>query len=190
MFDKGASKCPITVILLSYLLVQILCLTSLFFILLTDSIMALYAPKSQNNQPQMYNVPGGVYITPQQHQQQPRPAAPAMFNRMGTMPVHGVSMGMGPQLGNPHQQVVMQQRQQQQQQQVKLFLKSPFNEWGFLLSDRNLQESCNFWFCFENYYDIPIKIKAILCSWMSCLQWPPKPSVLGNSWSIIRTKPN
>lgn len=83
-----------------------------------DSIMALYAPKSQNNQPQMYNVPGGVYITPQQHQQQPRPAAPTMFNRMGSMPVHGVSMGMGPQLGNPHQQVVMQQRQQQQQQQV------------------------------------------------------------------------
>ena len=130
IFNKGASKCPITVILLNYLLVQIHCLTLLLFVLPTDSIMALYAPKSQNNQPQMYNVPGGVYITPQQHQQQPRPAAPAMFNRMGSMPVHGVSMGMGPQLGNPHQQ--MQQRQQQQQQQVKLFVKSPFYEWRFL----------------------------------------------------------
>lgn len=130
IFNKGVSKCPITVILLNYLLVQIHCVTLLLFVLPTDSIMALYAPKSQNNQPQMYNVPGGVYITPQQHQQQPRPAAPAMFNRMGSMPVHGVSMGMGPQLGNPHQQ--MQQRQQQQQQQVKLFVKSPFYEWRFL----------------------------------------------------------
>ena len=130
IFNKGVSKCPITVILLSYLLVQIHCVTLLLFVLPTDSIMALYAPKGQNNQPPMYNVPGGVYITPQQHQQQPRPAAPAMFNRMGSMPVHGVSMGMGPQLGNPHQQ--MQQRQQQQQQQVKLFVKSPFYEWRFL----------------------------------------------------------
>ena len=66
----------------------------------------------------MYGVPGGVYITPQQHPQQPRPA-PAMFNRMGAVPVHGVAMGMGPHLANPHQQGLMQQRQQQQQQQVR-----------------------------------------------------------------------
>ena len=135
--------------------------------------MALYAPKSQNNQPQMYNVPGGVYITPQQHQQQPCPAAPAMFNRMGTMPVHGVSIGMGSQLGNPHQQVVMQQRQQQQQQQVKLFFKSPFYDWGFLLVIEICKEVVTVDSVFKNYYHVPIEIKSILWSWMSCLQWPP-----------------
>lgn len=70
----------------------------------------------------MYGVPGGMYITPQQHQQQPRPNhPPAMFNRIGAMPPQGIPLGMGPQLGNPHPQGLMQ-RQQQQQQQVRLNL--------------------------------------------------------------------
>lgn len=75
--------------------------------------MALYAPKSQSNQPQMYGVPGGMYITPQQHQQQPHPNPhPAMYNRMGGVPPQGMPMGMGPRMGNPHQQGFMQQQQQ------------------------------------------------------------------------------
>lgn len=72
--------------------------------------MALYAPKTQGNQPQMYGVPGGMYITPQQHQQQPRPnQPPAMFNRMGGGPPQGIPMGMGV----PRQPGFMQQQQQQ-----------------------------------------------------------------------------
>ena len=72
--------------------------------------MALYAPKSQNNQPQMYGVPGGMYITLQQRQQQPNPNQhPAMFNRMGAVPPQGIPMGMGA----PRQPGFMQQQQQQ-----------------------------------------------------------------------------
>ena len=68
--------------------------------------MALYAPKSQGSQPQMYGVPGGMYITPQQ---QPRPNQhPAMFNRMGAVPPQQIPMGMGA----PRQPGLMQQQQQ------------------------------------------------------------------------------
>ena len=86
-------------------------------ILLADSIMALYAPKPQGSQPQMYGVPGGMYIAPQQHQQQqPQQARPnqhpAMFNRMAGVSPQGMPMGMGA----PRQPVFMQQQQQQQQQ--------------------------------------------------------------------------
>ncbi|XP_068681210.1 uncharacterized protein [Montipora foliosa] len=81
-----------------------------------DSIMALYAPKSQSNQPQMYGVPGGMYITPQQ---QPHPnTPPSLFNNIRGMPAQGIPMGMTQGVGNPLQQGFMQQRQQQQQQQV------------------------------------------------------------------------
>ncbi|XP_078362000.1 stromal membrane-associated protein 1-like isoform X2 [Oculina patagonica] len=79
-----------------------------------DTIMALYTPKAQGNQPQMYGVPGGMYITPQQHQQPPRPNQhPAVFNRMGGVHPQGIPMGMGA----PRQPGFMQQQQQQQQQQ-------------------------------------------------------------------------
>ncbi|XP_068748022.1 stromal membrane-associated protein 1-like [Montipora capricornis] len=81
-----------------------------------DSIMALYAPKSQSNQPQMYGVPGGMYITPQQ---QPHPnTPPSLFNNIRGMPAQGIPVGMTQGVGNPLQQGFMQQRQQQQQQQV------------------------------------------------------------------------
>jgi len=84
------------------------------FVLLADSIMALYAPKTNGSQPPMYGVPGGMYIAPQQHQQpqQARPNQhPAMFNRMAGVPPQGMPMGMGA----PRQPVFMQQQQQQQQ---------------------------------------------------------------------------
>lgn len=79
--------------------------------LLTDSIMALYAPKSQSNQPQMYGVPGGMYITPQQ---QPQPGShPAMYNRMqGMSAAQGVPVGVTASVGNPLHQGLMQQQQQ------------------------------------------------------------------------------
>lgn len=85
-----------------------------------DSIMALYAPKTQGSQPQMYGVPGGMYIPPQQHQQQPLPNQhPAMFNRMGAVPPQGVGAvpphGMPVGMGVPRQPAFMQQQQQQQQ---------------------------------------------------------------------------
>ncbi|XP_058952709.2 stromal membrane-associated protein 1 isoform X3 [Pocillopora verrucosa] len=85
-----------------------------------DSIMALYAPKTQGSQPQMYGVPGGMYIPPQQHQQQPLPNQhPAMFNRMGAGPPQGVGAvpphGMPVGMGVPRQPAFMQQQQQQQQ---------------------------------------------------------------------------
>lgn len=89
-----------------------------------DSIMALYAPKSQSNQPQMYGVPGGMYITPQQ---QPQPGShPAVYNRMqGMSAAQGVPVGMTASVGNPLHQGLMQQQQQvaqvqQQLQQMKL----------------------------------------------------------------------
>lgn len=83
----------------------------LFPSLLTDSIMALYAPKSQSNQPQMYGVPGGMYITPQQ---QPQPGShPAMYNRMqGMSAAQGVPVGVTASVGNPLHQGLMQQQQQ------------------------------------------------------------------------------
>ncbi|XP_020623436.1 stromal membrane-associated protein 1-like isoform X4 [Orbicella faveolata] len=86
-----------------------------------DSIMALYAPKTHGSQPQMYGVPGGMYISPQQHQQQqPQQAGPnqhpAMFNRMAGVPPQGMPMGMGA----PRQPVFMQQQQQQQQQVAQI----------------------------------------------------------------------
>ena len=75
--------------------------------------MALYAPKTQGSQPQMYGVPGGMYITPQQHQQQHRPNQhPAVFNRMGAALPQGIPLGIG-----ARQPGFMQQQQQQQQQQ-------------------------------------------------------------------------
>ena len=82
--------------------------------------MALYAPKTQGSQPQMYGVPGGMYIPPQQHQQQPLPNQhPAMFNRMGAVPPQGVGAvpphGMPVGMGVPRQPAFMQQQQQQQQ---------------------------------------------------------------------------
>ena len=82
-----------------------------------DSIMALYAPKPQGSQPQMYGVPGGMYIAPQQHQQQQPPKAQlnqrlALLNRGCGAPPQGMPMGMGA----PHQPGFMQQQQQQQQQ--------------------------------------------------------------------------
>lgn len=94
-----------------------------------DSIMALYAPKPQGSQPQMYGVPGGMYIAPQQQQQpqQARPnQQPAVFNRMGGVPPQGMPMGMGA----PHQPGFMQQQQQiaqiqQQMQQMRLKQQMP-----------------------------------------------------------------
>ena len=73
--------------------------------------MALYAPKSQSNQPQMYGVPGGMYITPQQ---QPQPGShPAVYNRMqGMSAAQGVPVGMTASVGNPLHQGLMQQQQQ------------------------------------------------------------------------------
>ncbi|XP_027058414.1 stromal membrane-associated protein 1-like isoform X5 [Pocillopora damicornis] len=90
-----------------------------------DSIMALYAPKTQGSQPQMYGVPGGMYIPPQQHQQQPLPNQhPAMFNRMGAVPPQGVGAvpphGMPVGMGVPRQPAFMQQQQQQQQQVAQI----------------------------------------------------------------------
>ena len=83
------------------------------FILPADSIMALYAPKTHGNQPQMYGVPGGMYIAPQQQPQQAPPNQhPAMFNRMAGVPPQGMPMGMGA----PRQPAFMQPQQQQQQQ--------------------------------------------------------------------------
>ena len=75
--------------------------------------MALYAPKTHGSQPQMYGVPGGMYIAPQQQSQQPRPNQhPAMFNRMAGVPPQGMPMGMGA----PRQPAFLQPQQQQQQQ--------------------------------------------------------------------------
>ena len=83
------------------------------FILPADSIMALYAPKTHGSQPQMYGVPGGMYIAPQQQPQQARPNQhPAMFNRMAGVPPQGIPMGMGA----PRQPAFLQPQQQQQQQ--------------------------------------------------------------------------
>ena len=83
------------------------------FILPADSIMALYAPKTHGNQPQMYGVPGGMYIAPQQQPQQAPPNQhPAMFNRMAGVPPQAMPMGMGA----PRQPAFMQPQQQQQQQ--------------------------------------------------------------------------
>lgn len=91
-------------------------------ILPADSIMALYAPKPQGSQPQMYGVPGGMYIAPQQQQQsqQAHPnQQPAIFNRMGGVPPQGMPMGMGA----PHQPGFMQRQQQASIDCVKLSLK-------------------------------------------------------------------
>lgn len=92
--------------------------------------MALYAPKPQGSQPQMYGVPGGMYIAPQQQQQpqQARPnQQPAIFNRMGGVPPQGMPMGMGA----PHQPGFMQQQQQASIWKIYTFFEMPSHGKGF-----------------------------------------------------------
>jgi len=78
----------------------------------TDSIMALYTPTSgsSTHQPQMYGVPGGMYITPQS---QP---PPMQKNTHGMM--NGPHMQGSPYHHQPHMMPMRMQQQQQQQQRL------------------------------------------------------------------------
>ncbi len=71
----------------------------------SDSIMALYQPSQKQANPQMFGVPGGVYLQQQQQQQQMNAMA---MNR---------PQGMAPQY-NTQQQMVAVPRPQQQRMQM------------------------------------------------------------------------
>ncbi|XP_032228468.2 stromal membrane-associated protein 1 isoform X2 [Nematostella vectensis] len=75
-----------------------------------DSIMALYTPAPSSQQPQMFGVPGGMYIAPQQQRQQPR-----QINNQYTqaMPMHIMQP-------NPQQQQAQVQQVQQQMQSLRV----------------------------------------------------------------------
>ena len=74
--------------------------------------MALYQPSQKQANPQMFNVPGGVYLQQQQQQQQQQMNAMAMNRPQGIAPQYNRPQGIAPQYNTQQQMFGASQQQQ------------------------------------------------------------------------------
>lgn len=84
-----------------------------------DSIMALYKGSSAQ-QPQMFGIPGGMYIAPQQHMQQQQQLMPNSYNSPSGFAQQSVLPMNMPQAQFGHQSVQQVSQLQQQLQQMHI----------------------------------------------------------------------